>query len=142
MEIKLTTNLRQPDRQARICHAPANLDEKTNWILISRLLKEVEKYETLFDGKSKTSTWIFIVVQDMRGFSMIVSSHLTKMICNVKGDRVVACVFIILWTNTRQLWSEESTYVFLTTPFNFEIKEPSSFHWADHRVICVSHYSI
>jgi hypothetical protein len=45
---------------------------------------------------NKPHTRIFTEIQDMGRFRMIVSSHLTKMICYVKCNRVVTCILIIL----------------------------------------------
>jgi hypothetical protein len=45
---------------------------------------------------NKPHTGIFTEVQNMRCFRVIVSSHLTKMICYVKCNSVVTCILIIL----------------------------------------------
>lgn len=50
----------------------------------------------------------------MWGFSMIIRSHLTKMICNIKRYVVVACILIILQTNKGSLGQTEIHYVFLS----------------------------
>ena len=46
--------------------------------------------------QNRWQTRIFAVVQNMRCISVIVSCHLTEMICYVKCYSIITCIFIVL----------------------------------------------
>lgn len=50
----------------------------------------------VMDSKEKGQTRILGEVQDVRCISVVISSHLTEMICNIKCNWIETCILIIL----------------------------------------------
>jgi hypothetical protein len=65
------------------------LDNKGKW-----------KQRNIKDISVRSRTRVFTIVQNMGRICMIVSSHLTEVVCYIKGDRVVTCILIVLGNRT------------------------------------------